>query len=152
MTYSITFDEDCDLRALPGPKRIFELLSPFCFTVDDGRNTVVHTVPQGFITDLASIPDLAQGFDQNDAPDILRPSVAHDWLYQHQGYVYTHSNYTRAECDAILREGMAACGGDWLRRWTVWVAVRAFGEVAWSEAAVRKLTLHIQASEAKTTP
>jgi len=48
----------------------------------------IITVPAGFLTDLASIPKVAQGiFMLHDDPVILKPSVIHDFLYGNKGRI-----------------------------------------------------------------
>lgn len=83
----------------------------------------VITVPQSFVTDLASIPKLFW--------NILPPfgkytaaAVVHDWLYR------TH-RIPRAGADAILLEAMEVCR---VPRWqcmVIYLAVRIFGGFAW---------------------
>lgn len=82
-------------------------------------------VPQGFITDLASIPFFLRGvFNVNGLS--REPAVLHDWLYCVQ---YT----TRAEADALFLEALKGCGVGWATRYGMYLAVRAGGWMYWSD-------------------
>lgn len=130
-----------DLRTVPGDVRLFELTLPFIGVIGSSA----FTIQTGFVTDFASVPKLFQNVITNDDPDILRPSIVHDWLYQHGGAPPgTAFAFTRAQADAILREAMAACGASWHRRWTVWAAVRLGGTRAWRTATLRRCVLHAE--------
>jgi hypothetical protein len=86
-------------------------------------------VPMGFVTDLASTPQIVW---------VLFPphgrytpaAIVHDMMYRH------HLG-TRAQADAYFLEGMAACGVGRCARWTIYLAVRAFGWVPWRDDARR---------------
>lgn len=84
-------------------------------------------VPEGFVTDLASIPRI---FWQ-----VLRPegkytyaAVVHDWLYWEQGR-------SREEADRIFKIAMTDSGVDPKVVSTLYSAVRTLGESAWKENA-----------------
>ena len=119
------------LRPLLGDGIAFELMTSFRAMID-GR---VFDIPKGFRTDLASVPRVFQNIINNDDPDILRPSIVHDWIYQH--HMWGKKFVTREWADAVLREGMAFCGAGWLRRWTVWSGVRIGGGSIWASHVQR---------------
>lgn len=82
------------------------------------------TVPAGFVTDLASIPQLFW----NLLPPFgkyTEAAVVHDWLYRNH-------LYPRPVCDAILLEAMQLCGVNWFQRQLIYRNVRAFGWAAWN--------------------
>lgn len=83
-----------------------------------------RVVPQGFISNLASIPRLALGWLNSDDPRISAISIVHDWEY-------TTKRLTRKECDELLREGMLALGARPTMAWTVYQAVRLGGGGHW---------------------
>lgn len=92
-----------------------------------GREDNVISVPVGFITDLASMPNIVQG--------ILPPwnrygpaAVIHDWLYWSQ-------EHPREIADGILREAMCLLGVDGGTIELIHNAVRVFGAQAWDEDA-----------------
>lgn len=85
------------------------------------------TMPEGFVTDYASVPRLP--FAYWLAGGLARKAaVVHDWLYRHGGC-------TRAEADAVFLEAMAATGQPWFRRSAMWAAVRTFGWTAYDPKA-----------------
>ena len=137
----VTFDDSVELATVPGPDRLFRLRKNFEGTIDGAP----FTIPSGFLTDLASVPQVFQNVVLNNDPTILRPSILHDWLYQTGGTPRnTWFKFTRAQADEILREGMAECGAGWCRRWTVWSAVRLGGGRAWQMRHARRLELGIR--------
>lgn len=81
------------------------------------------TVQAGWITDWASVPR----FFWRIFPPMGRYTLAailHDYLYEfHIG--------TRARADWLFLEVMRHLGVSWPRRWTMYLAVRAFGWYAW---------------------
>lgn len=81
------------------------------------------TVPQGFNTDLASVPRLPViyllcGDTSSEA------SVVHDFLYERK-YV------TRCIADAVLLEASKVTGVPAWRRHMIWAGVRLFGWTHW---------------------
>lgn len=87
---------------------------------------VTITVPAGFGSDMASIPAVLQPF--LPVNDLHRAaSVLHDYLYYSQPV-------SRALADAIFRTAMRESGVGWLKRWSMWVGVRAGGWLAWRRA------------------
>lgn len=95
---------------------------------------VTFHVPVGFVTDLASIPRIFW--------NILPPfgkytgaAVIHDYLYQRQCYQSGEKQITaltRKQCDDVLMEAMGVLDVGWLTRWTIYLAVRSWGWIAWN--------------------
>lgn len=84
-----------------------------------------YVVPEGFETDLASIPRVVQWL----LPVIdkhVYPSIMHDY-----GYEDGWPNVTRAQVDRMFLDAMAAIGVPWWKRNLMWAAVRAFGAPFW---------------------
>jgi len=118
--------------------------SPLSVTpLDDGRTWVLNrsftyhictkcsrnkiTVPKGFCTDFASVPQIFW--------NILPPwgkygksAVIHDYIYQ------THCR-TRKEADAIFKEAMEVLGVPTWQVISMWLAVRLFGWLAWHKSS-----------------
>lgn len=113
------FLTELDTRALKGDKWL--VLTPLVYESDVLKTTV--TVPAGFITDLASVP---RGLWNLFPPwgDYDSAAVVHDWLYNH-GHV------TRAQADAVLKEGSEALGVSRFTRWALYSAVRSGGWIPW---------------------
>ena len=85
------------------------------------------TIPQGFVTDFASIPHSLW----SALPPYARygpASVVHDYLYWTQPC-------SREEADIALREAMRESGVSPVTRETIYRAVRAGGGSAWSADA-----------------
>lgn len=79
----------------------------------------IITVPQGFVTDFASVPRLPLAFLL--AGDTAhRPAVVHD-------YLYSCSDVERSDADSVFLEAMDSVGVPWWRRRIMWAAVRCFG-------------------------
>lgn len=100
----------------------YVLTSPLIYESDTLKRTV--TVPEGFRTDLASVPRILW--------NILPPmgsyspgAVVHDYLYQHNGV-------TRADADAALREAMGVCAVSRWARWVIYAGVRVGGGAVWA--------------------
>jgi hypothetical protein len=101
----------------------FKLVRPLTVLVGEGADSLV--VPEGFVTDFASIPRRFQGFISKLGPHLC-PAIVHDYLYWEQAC-------TRSESDAIFLEMMKDLGVPWLTRHFMHFAVRRFGGSAWKE-------------------
>lgn len=86
--------------------------------------------PAGFVGDLASVPRWAKAIVDDDDPDIVLGAVIHDWLYHRRGAL-GRVMLTRAQADAVLRDGMRAVGAREWRVRLVYAAVRLGGGAAW---------------------
>lgn len=90
---------------------------------------VVITVPQGFKTDLASVPKIFW----NVIPpygEYTQASIVHDFLYQNKGSV-CGLQFSRAESDKILYKLMIQAGTNYITANAMYYAVRAFGSSHW---------------------
>jgi len=85
------------------------------------------TVPVGFVTDFASIPQALQSIIRANGPYIL-PAVVHDYLYWTQAC-------TRAQADSVLMLGMIENQVRDVHRVAIHDAVRIAGGFAWSDNA-----------------
>lgn len=122
------FIDPLDLRAhKPGE---WVVLSPMTYVacllkleiVGDAEQSV--TVPQGFITDLASIPRLLRPvFNPMDAS--RRPAVLHDWLY-------CSRFFSRARADRLFLDALQDEGVGLIQRWLMYLGVRCGGWLYWS--------------------
>ena len=117
------FIHDLDLKPL-SDGRNWKLAHDFGFW---SKRTGIITVPAGFKTDLASVPrifwSLIPPFGRYDDA-----AVIHDWIYR------THI-HTRATADATLLLGMKIKRVPFIERWTIYLAVRAFGWLCWRRAS-----------------
>lgn len=117
----------------------FTLLKPLVFT---SRTLGVLVVPAGFLTDLASIPQVFQSFLSKIGP-YDEPAVVHDYLYATQPC-------TRTLADRTLREGMQDAG---VKAWQVFViywAVRIGGGPIWADHQYQHARLRVQRAMRRT--
>jgi hypothetical protein len=85
------------------------------------------TVPVGFVTDFASIPQALQSIIRQNGPYIL-PAVVHDYLYWKQAC-------TRQQADQILLLGMIENEVREVHRTAIHGAVSLAGGFAWTDNA-----------------
>lgn len=131
-----------DLRQLPQRGRMtvrFELLDELGYTTrppdgGDGsgpswsRSAVEHVVPVGFVTDLASVPELLWGVIASYGRQTL-PAVLHDHLYAAAAAAGSlpRARRLRREADVLFRATLRESGAGRVRQWLMWAAVRTFG-------------------------
>lgn len=94
------------------------------------------TVPEGFITDFASIPPPARVLI-NPVGKIRTAALVHDYLYSLQGrYVNPASAlrvYSRAMVDEIFLDIMRLKRMSWWKRQAAYRLVRMFGWIFWNK-------------------
>ncbi len=123
------FPRPLNLKVLAEYELKFAVLSDF--PVHDGAE--YFFVRKGFDTDLASVPR----FFWRILPPFGRytlAAVVHDWLYRHQHYHPHNSRWPlipRALADRIFLRAMRTLGVGFAPRTTIYLAVRAFGWIAW---------------------
>lgn len=101
------------------------LKSQLDYWMNDENGSSVISIPAGFVTDFASVPRIFW----NIFPPWGRygnGSILHDWLY-------TKQEFTRARSDRIFLDAMAALGVNWISRWTIYLALRSGGWIAWNQ-------------------
>lgn len=98
---------------------------PLTYTIGVSADSI--TVPAGFVTDFASIPQALQSIIKQNGPYIL-PAVVHDYLYWKQAC-------TRKQADQILLLGMIENQVLEIHRAAIHDAVRIAGGFAWSDNA-----------------
>lgn len=96
----------------------------------------VITVPEGFQTNLTSSPWWIWPLIPRDG-DYTPAAIVHDWLYGCKKIA--GQAITRAEADGIMLEAMEPLGVGWLRRWTIWSALRVVGWWAWWKGGGREV-------------
>lgn len=126
---AVSFGLDLTFRYLPGKRRsgrqLVALTAPF--TWGD------ITVPAGYETDFASVPNWADGlcpvFDSY-AP----AAVIHDYAYTMGGKIPNGPTLTRKEADDLFLSIMATLGIPWWKRSIMYRAVRIGGGSGWAAA------------------
>ncbi|MDO6526961.1 DUF1353 domain-containing protein [Motilimonas sp. 1_MG-2023] len=109
-----------DLRSVRGTM-CWQLLAPFGF--QNVEQTI--SVPVGFETDLASVPQFAWAVFPKSG--IYREAaVIHDWLYCHH-----QEGMSRKLADEIFLAGMRELNVSKWKRYTMWAAVRLAGKRYW---------------------
>jgi len=106
--------EDAGMK---GDSRVFRLMGRFRYLSSLG----CITVPHRFETDGASIPRCFWGILQPFGP-WFHSAVIHDFLYSP-----LNDDFTRDEADFIFLEAMRVLGVGFVKRRTIWSAVRLFG-------------------------
>lgn len=107
------------VASIPKTNR-FQLYQDFIITCSKG----IFTVPEGFVTDFASVPQVLQLLIKTDAPYIREASVLHDYLYDKQ----CAYDITQNAADALLIEGMNVLGANAFQCTAVWQALAMFGK------------------------
>ena len=106
------------------------LLEPMEYHVQPRNGGEEIVVPKDFTSDLASVPWFARWFIST-WKRTARAAVLHDYLVSTKGQ--EKHGYTRKRTDAILLEVLGVMKHK--RRWFAWLAVRAFGWIAWNKNA-----------------
>ena len=102
------------VESYPGGKWL--LVEALCYRSKSGE---LVTVPSGVVTDLASIPKPFRLFFSVNGSH-RKAAVLHDDQYKIK-------SRTRLECDQLFLEAMESCGVNWLKRWSMYLGVRAGG-------------------------
>ena len=103
----------------------FKLIRPLVVRFGEGADSLV--IPAGFVSDFATIPQIAQSLISKLGPHI-RAAIVHDYLYWSQCC-------SRHEADAIFSKMMKDLGVPWLTRTALYISVANFGRKAWYENA-----------------
>ena len=96
---------------------------PLVYRIGVSQDSI--TVPVGFVTDFASIPQALQSIIRANGPYIL-PAVVHDYLYWKQAC-------TREQADKVLLLGMIENQVREIHRIAIHDAVRIAGGFAWAD-------------------
>jgi hypothetical protein len=115
-----------------------KLLSAFSYDVGGKGSGETLTVPAGYLTDFASVP---QPFWNIEPPlgDAGKAAVVHDALYSTAGTMLIggfcgrtrKKPYARAEADGIFDEALAVLAVPAWKRALLWAAVRVGGAGGW---------------------
>ncbi|WP_008544410.1 DUF1353 domain-containing protein [Bradyrhizobium sp. CCGE-LA001] len=96
----------------------------------DGPGVVRVDVPQGFVTDLASVPNYLWAVLQKTGR-YGNAAIYHDYLYWEQ-------QCSREVADRVFDRAMVEMDVDSITRNLIWAGVRVFGSSAWKENAAEK--------------
>jgi hypothetical protein len=109
------FLNELDVRAVDDG---YMLLHEFRYITMHGNHERVICVPEGFVTNFASVPAAARAFISGHGKDRWAATV-HDYLYSQK--------YARHEADAIFLEALEVSKVGWLKRHAMYRAVRLAG-------------------------
>jgi hypothetical protein len=98
------------------------ILQPLIYCSDVAKT--VFVVPEGFVTDFASVPRLPLAF-------LLTGDSAHEAAVVHD-YLYREQQVSRSVADAVFREAAGISGEPGWKSWLMWAGVRIGGWVAWN--------------------
>lgn len=101
----------------------WRLVEPFEFWLTDNQDDVIY-VPEGYVTDLASVPRLLWALFPPHGR-YAKAAIIHDWLYD-------NALRTKAEADRIFLDAMTVLGVPRWRRRLMYLAVRLFGKGKYS--------------------
>jgi hypothetical protein len=107
----------------------FRLAAPLVYTTNVLGDDRTIIVPEGFVTDLYSVPKALQWFVAR-IQSSTAPAVVHDFLYSTVG---DGARFTRDECDEVLLEAMRDRGISWWDRSRIYAGVRLGGWLPWSK-------------------
>jgi hypothetical protein len=117
-----------DIRLRKSASTLYELTRPFtCICPIHG----VIRVPEGFITDWASVPPAARWYVDDEDAVIAYPALIHDYLYSIGGRMSEARVMSREQVDDFFRRGMLACGARPAQAWIAHKAVRIAGGSHW---------------------
>lgn len=110
-------DKGCSLLNKQG-RQLWMVMADFAYQSDVAGITI--TVPQGFVSDFASVPRIPFVYDS--LGDIAqRPAVIHDFLY-------STGPVARSVADQVLLEAMELTEIPWAKRKLIYLGVRVGGE------------------------
>ena len=118
-----SFETPLRVERLDGDRR-FRVLEGFVFIPIDGKSII--RVPEGFVTDFASIPRFFWRMWPPVGGDYDKAAVVHDYLYDNPG------DRTRVECDDVLKDAMETLGVGRFTRFCIYRGVRLGGRGIWN--------------------
>lgn len=118
-------------------KKLWVVKESFQFYSGEKEDGKVIVVPEGFVTDFASIPRLFWIILTPDG-QYTQAAVLHDYLYSVRGKVKNPGSdeiivFSRKDCDDIFLEGMQVLGVPFWKRSVMHRAVRMFGWIPWNK-------------------
>lgn len=87
------------------------------------------TIPEGFVTDFGSVPKKFRGQISN-VSKFNKCWLLHDYMYDKS----FEGNFSRSDCDILLRRNLEDFGMGYLDRWIVYYSVKYFGSKRFRKA------------------
>lgn len=112
----------------------WKVLEKFEYCVGSPTGMEVVTVPEGFVTDFASIPRGLWNIFPPVGGKYDKAAVIHDKMYKEPKVEINGLRYRidRTYADEIFKEAMGVLEVGWFSRWAIYLAVRMGGWVAWN--------------------
>lgn len=107
---------------------LFTVLTPYTWRIGSTDKSI--TVPSGFVTDFASIPEQLQGYLRSQA-QYSRAALIHDYLYWSQ-------SCTKTQSDNLLMIAMKETGVPVTQRIPIYSGVRIGGFAAWGQNTAQR--------------
>ena len=101
----------------------WKLYVDFTWKFEDGT---ILLVPEGFVSDKHSAPRLF--WSLVPPTEYAEAAIVHDWLYSKN-----ETKWSRKESDEMYLEMLRVLGAGFVRRYTMYYAVRLFGGRAWKK-------------------
>lgn len=130
---AVWLEQALAIKSLGAPLRLSRFVEPIYYVLapgiawkpnpDNGPQYSAVTVPEGFITDLASIPPLLFPILRADG-EYAQAAIVHDYLYWTQ-------RTTRDYADEVFRTAMRDLEVKPAEIQSIFAAVRLFGQSAW---------------------
>lgn len=119
-----SFTDELTITEIAVNWRVWRLEQNFTYEVGDKGSGRVITVPAGFVTDGASVPQFMWGLFPAWG-SYSRAAVVHDLLCHliHAGTPHAEAP-TRLQADRVFMEAMKVCGTNWFTRWVLYAGVR----------------------------
>lgn len=100
----------------------WKILHPLYYYSDTLHRRV--RVPEGFVTDLASVPRLLRWAVPVANAKNRRAAVVHDYLCDPEVQAYYGIDQRKA--DKVFREALAVCNVNTVGQWSMWLPVRTY--------------------------
>ena len=107
---------------------LVEMEKPFRYISSKGT----ITVPIGFISDGTSVPRMFWSIFSPFNGEYFEAALIHDYLYSKASNT-NHPDFEREDADNIFKEAMFNLGVHWLKRGTIYRAVRLGGWMSYKE-------------------
>ncbi len=103
-------------------RKEYRLTESFAFEIGGFGSETFIAVPEGFVTDFASIPPGLRGMLPPNGP-YAKAAVIHDYMYEFAN----DYGWSREYADLVFKEGMERLKVNFFTRWLMYTAVRVFG-------------------------
>ena len=118
----MAFTDPLELMPVPGTGK-YCVIRDLTYQIGFLGTGLAVTVPDGFMTDLASVPRLLWPIVPPHSPDYAAAAVLHDYLYE-----WNEGMFTKVVADGIFYEAMRVLGVPAWRAIMMYLAVRLWND------------------------